>query len=110
MDQSILLSHLTSAAIFAYILQLLQQWTKLPWVTKEATTINIVIRAILSFLAILGITTAWTGSLLAGGTLTIDIPSIWIVLHGLYHFIGQFALQHAWLKIFYLDKPAQPQP
>lgn len=110
MPDSILFSHLTSAALFAYTLQLLQRWQKTPWVTEHTTMMNVGLRAVLSLLANLGIGWVWNGHLtwLTGASVTITIPGLTVVAHGCYHLVGQFAFQHGFLKILNIktDPPA----
>lgn len=108
MPDNILFSHLTSAAIFAYVLQLLQRWEKLPWVTAHTAWVNIGLRALFSFAANVGIGWVWNGHLAwnTGASVTITIPGLAIVAHGLYHLMGQFGLQHGFLKI--LNAPDAP--
>ena len=103
-SHSILMSHLTSAAMFAYALQLLQKWDKMPWVTAHTAWVNIGLRALFSFAATLGIGFVWAGSF-GAGVLTVTIPAATVLAHGLYHFLGQFSMQHAWLKVFQLESP-----
>lgn len=107
-SNSILFTHVTSAAAFAYALQLLQKWAKTPWVTEHTTGVNVALRAIFSLFASFGINWAWTGSSVSGWSVTITIPALAVLGHGVFHLFGQFALQHGWLKLFQLGdaKPA----
>lgn len=106
---TLIFTQLTSGAACAYILQLLQQWKALPWITEHTTKINVIVRLVMSAGAALGI--GWTWAPLAdhGHTLTIAIPSALTLLHGAWHWFGQFALQHGWLKVFQIQ-PAAAAP
>lgn len=99
---NIVLTQVTSAAAFAYILQLLQQWEKLPWITAHTARINAVVRILLSGVAALGVNWAWSGSTSTGWHLGVDIPSLAALGHGLWNWFGQYAIQHGWLKVFQL--------
>ena len=111
MPDNILFSHLTSAAIFAYALQLLQRSEKLPWVTQHTAWVNIGLRALFSLAANLGISWVWNGHLdwTAGASVTITIPALTVLAHGVYHLVGQFGLQHGFLKVLNItDAPPPP--
>lgn len=107
MDSNLMFTHLTSAAICAYILQLLQQWKQLPWVTAHTKWVNVAIRAILSGASAVGIHSAWTGSSVTGWQIVIGVPALSVLAHGIFQWAGQFAMQHGLLKIFQLETPAE---
>jgi hypothetical protein len=100
---TILFTQLTSGAACAYILQLLQQWKALPWITAHTTKINILVRLAMSAGAALGIGLTWAPAAGSGHALTIAIPSGVTLLHGIWHWFGQYALQHGWLKVFQIQ-------
>lgn len=108
---TIFFTQITSGAAAAYILQLLQQWKALPWITAHTTKINIAVRLLFSFAAALGISWTWApGSTHGAHLLTVAIPSAADLLHGTWHWFGQYALQHGWLKVFQIQTPAAPAP
>lgn len=108
-----LLSSLTAAAACSFILKLMQRAKSVPWVTEHTEGINIGLRAGFSFLATLGISHAWNPATGGGGTLMFQIPPFTIVLIGLWHWFGQFAIQHGFGKILdigtlkQIDSPVQ---
>jgi hypothetical protein len=106
MDSNLMFTHLTSAAICAYVLQLLQQWKALPWITAHTTWLNVALRALLSGASAVGIHSAWTGTSATGWQIVIGIPAASVLAHGLFEWVGQYSLQHGLLKIFQL----QPVP
>jgi hypothetical protein len=99
MDANLVLTQITAGAGCAYILQLLQKWEKLPWVTAHTTVINHAIRAVMSGAAVLGISSAWSPSTGGGHVLTITIPSAIVILHGAWTWFGQFALTHGFSQL-----------
>lgn len=106
MDISTLIfTQLTSGAACAYILQLLQQWKALPWITAHTKGINAFVRLLMSGVAALGISWTWADASANGHVLTIAIPSSVALLHAAWHWFGQYALQHGWWKIFQLETP-----
>jgi hypothetical protein len=108
MNPNILFTHLTSAAALAYLMQILQAWKAVPWVTRDTTKINAILRALLAAGATIGIGVAWSANAAGGGQLTIAIPSLVALGHGAFSAFGQYALQHGWEKI--LMPPAASAP
>jgi hypothetical protein len=104
MNPNILFTHLTSAAALAYLMQILQSWKAVPWVTRDTTKINTILRAVLAAGATVGIGVAWTSSAGGGHQLTIAIPSIGALAHAAFSAFGQYALQHGWENIL-IPKP-----
>jgi len=104
-DTNIFLSQVTWGAVMAYILLLLQRWSKLPWLTQHTTEITTIFRAVLAFVATIGIGISWNG---AAHTLTITNLSLSVIASGLWHWFGQFAIQHGWGQLFLLQ-PQQKQ-
>lgn len=93
---SVLSTEIGAAAVSAYAVQLAQKWSKLPWITEHTAQINFYVRLATSGLAALGVSYAW-GDLAGGGhTLTFTIPTVAVLLHGLWHWFVQFAVQHGW--------------
>ena len=91
---SLLTSQIAAAAACSYILNLLQKSPKLPWVTAHTKGINAGIRIVLSGMATLGITYAWTPNLGGGHTLILTIPSAVVLVHAGWQWFSQFALTH----------------
>lgn len=95
MDATTLLSsQLTAAAACAYLLNMLQRWEKLPWITANTQTINAIVRAAMAGGTALGIQHVWNPAVGGGGVLTITIPSAAILVHGAWHWFGQYAFTH----------------
>lgn len=87
-------AQVTAAAACAFIMQGLQKWKAIPWLTAHTTKLNVFLKVVLSFGATLGISRAWEPAASGGGTLVITVPAFSIVMLGLWHWFGQFALQH----------------
>lgn len=100
---NMLATQLTAGAACAYLLQLLQKWSKTPWVTEHTDGINNAIRLGLALISSLGISWVWSGTENGGHTLTIAIPSTFAILQAAWHVFGQFALQHGWGKVLSLN-------
>lgn len=110
---TLLSSQITAAAACAYILNLIKQSDKIPWVTQNTQLINVAIRAVLAGGAALGISHVWAPATGGGGVLTITIPPLSVVVVGLWHWFGQYAFTHIAGNV--LDKTngvpaAQPIP
>lgn len=82
------------AAACAYILNLAQRWTKIPWITEHTTGINRVVRAVLALATTIGIGWAWSSGAAGSHVLSITIPSGVDLIHGLWHWFVQYAMTH----------------
>jgi hypothetical protein len=91
---SILGSQLGAAAGCAYALNLLQKWSRTPWITSHTTGINNAVRAALALAATIGIGWAWAPIAAGGHVLSISIPSGPDLMHGIWHWFCQFAFTH----------------
>lgn len=108
MDANLVITQMTAGAGCAYLLQLLQKWAKIPWITEHTHAINIAARAVMSGAAALGISSVWSPVDGGGHTLTITIPSAMVILHGLWMWFGQYALQHGWGQVLSIGNQAAP--
>lgn len=106
MDNNLALTSITSGAACAYIIQMLQNAKSLPWITAHTDGINRTIRLAASGIATLGISFAWSAAPGDMHTLTFMIPSGGVILHGAFHWFGQYALQHGWGKVLSIQPPA----
>lgn len=97
MDPNLMFSQVTAGAAFAYLLRLIQKWDKLPWVTQHTVRISVWFRIILSGLATVGISWQWNGP---AHQLVINGLALNTVALGLWHWFGQYALQHGWGQVF----------
>lgn len=106
---SLIFTQLTTGAASAYLLQLIQKWRAVPWITEHTDGINRAVRVFMSFIAAIGISYAWSAGTADGShVLSLTIPS-WIALfHGIWHWFGQYALQHAWWKVFQIPISSPP--
>lgn len=108
---SLIFTQLTTGAASAYLLQLIQKWKALPWITEHTDGINRGVRIVMSFGAAIGISWVW-GAKAADGShvLSLTIPSAIVLLHGVWHWFGQYALQHGWWKVFQIPISSPPVP
>lgn len=102
----VLFSHMTAAAIAAYIINKLQAAKQLPWITAHSDGINRTLRLVSSFIATAGITYTWDHN---AHQLVINGLSLTAILFALYHVFGQYALTHVFGTAFTLAK-AQSVP
>ena len=91
---TLLSSQLGGAAACAYLLNLLQKWSRTPWITEHTATINKVVRAGLALAATAGISWQWSAAANDGHTLTVVIPSALALLHFGWHWFTQYAFTH----------------
>lgn len=78
-----------ASAALEFALHFLQRWSKTPWISENTTKLNVAIRAVLAFVATIGITWHYNG-----GTLVITGLTVSTIAAGLWHVFRQFALQH----------------
>lgn len=110
MDANLVVTQVTAGAGCAYLLQLLQKWERLPWITQHSTAINHAIRVVMSGAAVLGISSAWSPSTGGGHTLTIVIPPAMVIVHGLWTWFGQFAITHGFGSLLQAGNGGGGQP
>ncbi len=91
---TLLTTQLGAAGAAAYLMNMLQRWKQIPWITAHTTQINFLIRAGLSGATALGISHVWAPAVDGGGVLTITIPSLIVILHGAWHWFCQYVLTH----------------
>lgn len=95
-NPSMLSTQIGAAAVCAYLVQLLQRWSKIPWITEHTTGINAALRIVTSGAAAIGVHWAWADSSSGGHTLSIAIPSFAAILAAGWHWFVQYAIQHGW--------------
>lgn len=78
-----------ASAALEFALHFLQKWSKTPWISENTTKLNVILRAVLAFLATVGITWHYNG-----GTLVITGLTLSTLAAGFWHVFRQFALQH----------------
>lgn len=91
---TILSSQLGAAAGCAYFINLLQRWSKTPWITEHTEGINRGFRAALALATTIGIGWAWAPSIAGAHVLSITIPSVADLMHGSWHWFCQYAFTH----------------
>lgn len=91
---TLLTSQIGAAAACSYVLNLLQRWSRLPWITEHTKVINVIVRAVLAGAATLGISKAWTPTTGGGGVLMISIPPFAVLVQATWHWFSQYALTH----------------
>lgn len=98
-------TQLTAAAASAYLLNLLQRWEKVPWITQHTVGISHAVRAVLALAATVGIGWQWSA---ADHTLTITGLSLTALLVGGWHWFSQFAVTHGFGQLLNGFKPQSP--
>lgn len=94
---NMLATQIPTAAAGAYALRAVQKWNKLPWITQHTKHMTIAFRAGISFASTLGIHFVWNG---ADRSLLITLPTLMVLLFGLWHWFSLYAMQHAWGNVF----------
>jgi hypothetical protein len=89
-----LLSSITAAAACSFLLDQAQKSKIVPWITAHTKWINLGVKIALSGASTLGISHAWTPAATGGGQFLVTVPATTVILMGLWHWFGQFALQH----------------
>jgi hypothetical protein len=111
-----ILTTVTAAAGCAYFMQLLQKAKSISWITAHTTGINVALRAALSFGSTIGISHAWTPANGGGGSFTLVFPPLAVIAIGLWHWFGQYAIQHGFGQLLSVgtlksvDTPVQINP
>jgi hypothetical protein len=82
------------AVISAYVLHLAKCAKSLPKINFYSTKLNAIIRAGMSGIGTIGISLSWAAAASGGGTVSIAIPSLGVLLAGLWHWAVQFGIQH----------------
>lgn len=106
---SLLTSQIAAAAACSYLLNLLQKWSKTPWITEHTAGINAAVRAVLALGATVGIGWAWSSGANDTHVLMVTIPSFPVLIHGLWHWFSQYAIQHGFGKVLDIGQPTQVQ-
>ena len=82
------------AILSGYVMHLAKASKKLPWITFYTTKLNFAIRGVIAAVGTIGVGMKWAASSGGGGQLAITIPSVAVLLAGLYHWAVQFGVQH----------------
>ena len=75
----------------------LKNWKKLPFITQHSDAINRIVRAVTSFVSVVGITFVWSGT---AGTLTITGLHAAGIFAGAAHWFSTYAIQQGWENVF----------
>ena len=94
---SLITTQVGAAAASSYILNFVQRWRKIPWVTSHTAGINMVIRGALALVATIGISWQWNA---ADHTLLISGLSLMAILHGCWSWFTQYAMTHGFGSLF----------
>lgn len=96
---TLLTTQLGAAGAAAYLMNALQRWKQIPWITAHTNQINFAIRLGLSGATALGISHVWAPTDGGGGVLTIAIPPLVVMIHGIWHWFCQYVLTHGFGSI-----------
>jgi hypothetical protein len=107
-----LLSHVTNSALIVYLLQFLKRtgWYRrfCAWAPMEEQKVHVLMSAIGAWGTSMGMHGAVAGSSVAGWTLTLAIPPLWVIFHALWDFAQQFALNQIVYAMTLQQKEAAP--
>src|SRR5579863_3547844 len=76
-----------------YAIQLLKKSNLFPWLRADTDTVNRVVSVVVAFATAVGIKFAINGTFATGETITIQVPSLAVILDTLVHFATQFGMQ-----------------
>ena len=95
MDSNVVITQFTSSAIVVWGLQELKNATWFPWLQKKAQTWTKRGASIVAAFGVhTGIEHVWNPGTVAGThVLLITIPSLSVIAVGIWHWIGQYAMQ-----------------
>lgn len=105
---SLLGTQLGAAAACAYLMQMLQKWSKTPWITEHTAGINVGVRTALALFSTIGITWAWASGEAGSHVISIAIPNGAVLLHSVWHVFVQYAIQHGWGNLLSPNPPVNP--
>lgn len=97
------------SAVVSFLMERLKGSDKFPLLSHNTDALNRAVSWVINLAVQFGVGFAWDGSLMAGGTLTITVPSIWTV----YELGKGLAVQEGvYQKFFKRDppKPVDPPP
>jgi hypothetical protein len=110
METNILFTHLTSAALFGYLMNKAMTWEKIPWINYHTQKLNSILRLALSGLTTLGIHWTWGGTWSTGRQVMIVIPALAVIGHALFQWLGQYAMQHGWERMLDIGRTYKLDP
>jgi hypothetical protein len=104
MDASIGVTNFTSAAIVVYFINRLKASPWFPLLQKDRTMLNRSFSVVVAFFVSVGIHYQWNNaySTANGGSITIDLPGLYVLALGVWHWINQYAFQET---LHQLTKP-----
>ncbi len=107
-----LLSHVTNSALVVYALQYLKgtAWYQrfAAWLPMEERRVHVLMSAIGAAATGFGMHWAVDGSSIAGYTITLAIPPLWVLLHTIWDWAQQLALNQIIFAIAIQQKEAAP--
>lgn len=83
------------ALVTGFVLHLLKVWAKIPWIDFYTTKLNTILRLVLSAIGTLGVSLKWAAATGGGGTLAITIPTLAVIIAGLWHWAIQYVTQYS---------------
>jgi hypothetical protein len=92
------------AVLSAYVMHLLKAAKSLPKINFYTTKLNFGLRAAMSAIGTIGISLKWAAATAGGGTVVIAIPGAMVLLSGLWHWAGQFGVQHGFESVFQIAR------
>ena len=90
MDSNIVLTTITSSALFVLVIQWLKNCERVTWIQKGSKRASRVLSLFLAFVGHAGVSYVWNPGV---RQLVITLPTFWAVLVYLWHVANHFALQ-----------------
>ncbi len=106
------LSHVTNSALVVYSLQYLKgtAWYRrcAAWLPIADKNVHVVMSGLGAFATSIGMHWAVEGTTAKGWQITIAVPALWVILHAIWDWAQQFALNQLLFAITLQEKAAAP--
>lgn len=107
-EANVLFTHFTAAALAVVLMNWLKAQKWFPLVQKDRAILNRIFSAGVALAVTVGITYTWSSTTGGGHQVVIVIPSIAVLGHNLWHWVGQYMMQEGY---FHATKgPEPPKP
>ena len=95
MHRDALIEQTVIAALASKIIQMLKASDRVPWIAENTKVANRLLSMLIAIATSAGFVVAWSGSIQAGGVLTIGVPSFQGLVEFFYHAGYSFIAQEA---------------
>jgi hypothetical protein len=110
MHRDALIEQTVIAALASKVIQMLKMSDRFPWVSQHTKAANRALSMLIAVATSAGFAVAWSGSIEAGGVLTIGVPSLQGIVEFAYHAGYSFIAQEASYRGLIEDKTKPEEP